>query len=339
MENRIAELAERLEASNSQQAPLTTARDKQNIEETGLTRLNPPKGIMMVVEGTIVNPLRAALNKRLPKRSPLTVRASPKPDIETILAETHAQIAKILGPICLFLRAGYHECMEFEKKRFIKALLTFASKLREERSDIKLHILLVPLFNSDCKAANDALPRSAKEENAPFPFVHLSMTHRPLVESGRYHYSGEIVSKVAHNICRRIRFFIGVKCRAPKQTPNVMRGSSSPVNQPHIRGEANHKEKPNDQSQKAHSRLTTVREMEPFPKNHQENREASSQRKGRSRGTQNRVSMPPAPTIKDCVNQVLAAVKDRTQPRRFNPRNNGRAASRGHRRNSAKHPG
>ena len=182
---------------------------------------SPPKTILLIGDNQTKS-LRRPLRELLPNGAAITVAAAAKSDIDSMLTETERLLSSARGPVMLVLNAGYAECMEFEKSKFLEAVLTLSTRMRGMPPGSQLHVLSIPLFSAECKMTNDLLAAEAAKEDAPFVFLNLSITQRAMVEKGSYCYTPDVAASVAHIIARRVRDFLGVKLRKPKvHTPSL----------------------------------------------------------------------------------------------------------------------
>lgn len=321
----IAYLVTRVRALEEQVAMLTAKSANQHLGVINATAVGPatesadpqasaprsgdPSKSVLVIGDNVVAPLRPALREILPADSSVSVRTAPKSNIESILEVADVAISKAKGAVCLFLQAGYHECMEFEKDKYVSAVSSFATKLKESRPGSEMHVLSIPLFGQDCKAANDELARIAGTDGAPFSFIQLTIIQRPVVESGRFSYRGETAGRVAYHIARRVKPFLDVRLKKIKK--HVVSAASTP------RTTIRQRNVSVDRSATQQSQVTFARQRSRQPVSRMPSQaQHPSQRVKQAanhhhRQTQQRT---PPPTMEDFVIQALAALESLNRP-------------------------
>lgn len=297
--------------------------DMSPVEQTPLP--SAPQKSVLVVGDSIVLRLKSPLKKLLPGNS-IAIRSSKKQDIESILKEADTFACKAAGPVTIFLQAGFHECMNFERAKFLSAVRNFNAKLRVMNEQSQLFVLSVPLFGMDCKSANDELQGLVAEEGSSLNFINLSVCQQPMVMGGSYTYKGEVADKVALNLARRAAPFLGTKISKPKKKP---------VTQP-TRVEMTLPQTPRQNVHWKTNVQSNIRSHPPHPPRPRSLNPPKPQRQSSPRQNlyNHRMSVPPPPNLEDFIKKVLEETLNKRQSR-GSSRQNSRSRARGRRQSTS----
>ena len=203
LERQVSTLGKRLH--NGYDPQLTQDPRSANNENT------PPYRMVLLVGDSPVMQIRDKLRQQCPRGVPVMKRASRRDDIASITATAESFLEKHPNPVHIILHGGYEECMEMKKDVYLAAVSVFAKRLGSHRPECSMSVTTVPLFNRECKEANDTL--TAAQVELKIDLIDLTKAHRELVIKGRYEYAtdGTAAQECSRLLAGKACSFLGAK--------------------------------------------------------------------------------------------------------------------------------